>query len=182
MSILPNPLALSLVLYLGLAANLADARLDTIKSTLINSYGLFGFDHLSPVSHGLMVSLGANLLALWFLSARSEKGAGSHPLFLPGPEGGLISHARDLKMMVARFVGFEAADKAFVHLLDHQPIDGQSARKAESLIATVVGRPSARALIGSALFGAKLSPFEVSRLLDETGKALSFLKTYWRPP
>lgn len=180
-----DPLAAKVSLFIGLCLwfytlalpqILPNKWFEVLQSTPFNPHGLFGFDHLSPISHGLMVSLGANLAALWFLFARSEKGAGFHPLFLPSPEGGLISHAKDLKLMVARFVGFEAADKAFVHLLDHQPIDGQSARRAESLIATVVGRPSARALISSALFGAKLSPFEVSRLLDETGQSLKFSK------
>jgi Na+/proline symporter/signal transduction histidine kinase/CheY-like chemotaxis protein len=146
--------------------------------SLVNPYHLLGIGDLSPISHGAIWSLGANLLTFIIVSARRVQ-TSAFPTLLRSPnqgEGGQATRILDLKAMVARFVGTEVTRQAFKDYQDTALVSPPSARTAERLIAGVVGLPTARALISSTLFGARLSPDEVSRLLDETGQSLRFSK------
>lgn len=163
---------------LALPQLLGPQVLAQLATSPFNPYHLFGIGNLSPISHGAVWSLGLNLAVYLLVTARRVQ-----PSALPGllrsptPDSSLQSaRIEDLKALVARFVGPNLAQEAFGNLKDHAVVSQANARKAERLIAGVVGLPSARALIGSRLFGARLSADEVSRLLDETGQSLRFSK------
>jgi signal transduction histidine kinase len=76
--------------------------------------------------------------------------------------------------LVASFIGREQADQEFPQAARGQPVDRRSARRAQDLIARVVGAASARVLVTSALAGGTMSLPEVTRLLDEGAQSLRF--------
>lgn len=156
----------------------------------LHPYALLGLEGISPLTHGVLWSLGLNILLYFAFSRRSAKAeaAGEDetrlPLFQDQPN---IEHTRtvgDLQRLAERFVGAEAAADAFHALCRQQqppleptdPIDGATARLTERLIAGVIGAPSARIIVTSALSGASLSVGEVMRLLDQTSQSLQFSK------
>ena len=151
--------------------------LSALEGSIINPNGLLGIDGLSPISHGTMWSLGANLLAFIIVTMRRVQPR-AFPALLRDSKmgGGNVNSLAELEALVVRFVGAEAAAEAFGARDRAGPVDRQSARLAERLIAGVVGLPSARALVGSALFGSNLTHEEVARLLDDTGQSLRFSK------
>lgn len=148
-----------------------------LSGTILDPYRLGGIGELGPISHGAMWSLGLNLLVYVLATARRVQ-----PRALPtllraaNPQDLQAANVDELKTLVARFVGPELTRDAFVSAKSSGTISRSHARTAERLIASVVGLPSARALIGSKLFGARLSADEVSLLLDETGQSLRFSK------
>lgn len=152
--------------------------ISSFENSLLDPYHLLGIGDLSPISHGAIWSLGANLLTFLVVTARRVQ-TSALPTLLRSPnqgDSGQPTRILDLKAMVSRFVGPEVTQKAFAEFSDSALVTANSARTAERLVAGVVGLPTARALISSTLFGARLSPDEVSRLLDETGQSLRFSK------
>jgi Na+/proline symporter/signal transduction histidine kinase len=163
---------------LALPQLLGPATLASIEGSLFNPYHLFGIGNLSPISHGTIWSLGLNLLVFVLATARRVQTSAIPSLLRSSNNSDGLQTARieDLQAFVARFLGGEVARAAFGDAKELSVVNATQVRKAERLIAGVVGLPSARALIGSKLFGARLSPEEVSRLLDETGQSLRFSK------
>lgn len=151
--------------------------LTPLRGSLLDPNALLGIDGLSPISHGTIWSLSANLAAFFLVTMRRVQTSA-----LPGllrntyPATPSVSTIRELKIVVVRFVGPEAVADAFGSMPDQAPIDRANTRKAERLIAGVVGLPSARAFVRSVLYGSNLTSEEVSRLLDETGQSLRFSK------
>ncbi len=149
--------------------------LKPLHGTLADPLALMGLTGLSPISHGALWSLGANMLAFGLVSARRgtplAHGFGRNPR---------IAEARtigDLMDMAARFAGTEEVKAAFGAGRNRAaPIGRADARLAERLIAGVIGGPSARAIMASALSGARLGVAEVARLLDQSGQSLQFSK------
>jgi len=153
------------------------ALLDTLSHTPINPNALFGIDGLSPISHGALWSLGANLAVFLLVTMRRVRASAIPSLLRDSrPSVQPIVTIGNLRTMVARFVGSEVADDAFGADNDATPVDRIATRKAERLIAGVVGLPSARAFLGSALYGSNLTHAEVARLLEDTGQSLRFSK------
>jgi Na+/proline symporter/signal transduction histidine kinase len=153
------------------------AMITQLAGTALNPTGLFGINGLSPISHGTLWSLGANLLAFVIVTMRRVQTTELPRLLRDAQVGsGSISTVGELENIVVRFVGPQVAAQAFANLEPTARVDRSATRKAERLIAGVVGLPSARALIGSALFGSNLTHAEVSRLLDDTGQSLRFSK------
>lgn len=173
-------LATGLVLwfYTLIFPQLAPASwLAMLRGSLIDPGALLGSTGLSPISHGSLWSLGCNLAVFAIVSARRVQPRSFPNLLRLSPASiGAVSDMGGLHAMVARFVGEEAARAAFALTDPFAPIDRKNARHAERLIAGVVGVPSARALIGSALSGSRLTHDDVARLLDETGQSLQFSK------
>ncbi len=163
---------------LALPQILGPSVLAVLAAGPFDPYHLFGLGALSPISHGAVWSLGLNLAVYLLVTARRVQTSALPGLLRSNTQDSSLQSARiaDLKALVARFVGPSLAQEAFANLKDDASVSQASARKAERLIAGVVGLPSARALIGSRLFGARLSADEVSRLLDETGQSLRFSK------
>ena len=162
---------------LALPQVLPPAVLDRLGGTLLDPNALLGIDGLSPIAHGTVWSLGANLAAFVLVTMRRVQ-----PAALPGllrearPDDGTVTTISALQAIVARFVGGDVAEEAFAARDPQAPVDRTAARQAERLIAGVVGLHSARAFLGSALHGADLTPAEVARLLDDTGQSLRFSK------
>ncbi len=151
--------------------------LDLLAGTLIDPHALLGVDGLSPISHGALWSLGANLTAFSIATARRVRAAALPSLLRDTynrPE--TVTDVGALKDHVARFVGPEAAADAFARFDQGARIERNHIRAAERMIASVVGLPSARAFIGSALHGSNLTHQEVARILDDTGQSLRFSK------
>lgn len=140
-----------------------------MAGTLVDPVGLLGWRFADPLTHGVAWSLGLNLL---LLAATAQVCAGR--VRTRTPAAPLANHAA-LVTFVARFVGEQTA----IDLLGppgNRPIGRSAARAAERAIARVVGTPSARALMASALAGEQLSYEDVARLLDEGGQSLQFSK------
>lgn len=151
--------------------------LESLSGSLIDPNALLGMNGLSPISHGTLWSLGGNLVAYALMTMRRIQPA-SLPNLLHKPHtgAGTVSTVRELKNLVARFVGQEVTEDAFTGSDESKIIDRVERRRAERMIASVVGMPSARALLGSALHGSNLTHDEVARILDDTGQSLRFSK------
>lgn len=169
---------LMLWLYTLALPQLADeALLAELAGTPWNPTRLLGIGDLSLVGHGALWSLGGNITAFLLMRMRRVPPA-ALPKFLyrPNSSAGTVLSVADLKRLVSRFVGPEVVDDAFRERDEAKPIDRTDRRQAERMIASVVGMPSARAFISSALHGSNLTHREVERILDDTGQSLRFSK------
>jgi Na+/proline symporter/PAS domain-containing protein len=139
---------------------------------LLPGLGLVG---TVDVTGGVLISLGGNFLAYALVSARRLRAV--PPGVLAGEAAARLVSVGALSDMAARFVGPEAVGEAIGLDADRSaPVDRRTARKVERLIASVVGAPSARTIMASALSGASLRVDDVARMLDESGQSLQFSK------
>lgn len=163
---------LGLWLYtLALPPILPQQWLAILRGTMLDPLQLFGIGSATPLVHGVFWSLGVNLLILAALSARSIPGP-VFPRFFRAER--TVSDLPSLVDLTASFIGRERAEIEFPNAAPGKPVDRNSARRAQDLIARVVGASSARALVASALAGGTMSLPEVTRLLDEGGQSLRF--------
>ena len=164
---------------LALPLVLAPGALVGVAGTLLDPNALFGISGFSPISHGTIWSLGGNFLAFTLVTMRRVQ-TGALPSLLReagrSTGTGPVGTVADLRTLVARFVGPETADDVFASLRADQPVDRVSTRRAERMIASVVGVPSARVLMRAALHGSNLTHDDVARILDDTGQSLRFSK------
>lgn len=142
-----------------------------LSGSLVDPLHLLGIGHATPLVHGVLWSLSANLLTLMAGMARSAPG---RPLPRLLRSQSPVRNLGDLSDLAARFVGDERAAEAFPADSRAATVDRASARRAQDLIGAVVGASSARALVASALAGGQLSLEHVTRLLDEGGQSLRF--------
>ncbi len=163
---------LALWLYtLALPPILPQPWLDALRAGPFDPLQLFGVGQASPLAHGVVWSLGANVLAYGLIAARTVR-TSPRLWIAPGSRG--ISTTGELHRLVASFVGEEAAAREFPVERHGRPVDRKSAQRARELIARVVGAASARALVASALAGGQMSLADVTRLLDEGAQSLRF--------
>ncbi|MBA4354438.1 MAG: hybrid sensor histidine kinase/response regulator, partial [Novosphingobium sp.] len=142
-----------------------------LAGTPLDPLHLFGMGSGSPLVHGVLWSLTANLVVLaLFIAGRTGAPRLPRLVMAERPVGNL----GELASLTARFIGEERAVGAFPRERHGQQIDRAAARLAQELVAGVVGTSSARALVASALAGGRMSFGEVTRLLDEGGQSLSF--------
>lgn len=137
--------------------------------------GLVEITGLSAPVAGSVASLAANMVVHALVTAR-RVGHGARvfsPLFRG--DGERLTTPAELTDFVARFVG---ADRARAVMRADQAAEAgvsrSQAQVAERLLASVIGAPSARALMASALSGTSLSATDVARMLDESGQSLQF--------
>ncbi len=92
------------------------------------------------------------------------------------PVVGTVSNLGGLAALVERFVGKDAVETAFGKFEHSAQIDSRRARVAERLVAGVVGTPSARALMASALSGSSQDELDqvALRLNTRPRKTLGF--------
>lgn len=163
---------LALWLYtLAMPPFLPTEWLAMVAGTAIDPQRLLGIGHATPLVHGVVWSLGANLATYAAIAAGHGERPAIPRIFRPSRR---VANLADLADFCRRFVGVEAVREAFGEPVAGVGIDRRSARKAERLVAQVVGASSARALIASALAGERLSHDDVARLLDEGGQSLRF--------
>lgn len=152
--------------------------LDAAAYGLLDPQGLFGvrswIGGLSPLVHGVVASLGANLTAWGLATVFGRTRPGLSLRLAPAVREGAVHNLGQLTALTARFAGPEAVAEAFGRVQDNAPVDRAAARRAERLIAGVVGAPSAHAIVSSALSGTAISVDEVARLLDRSGQSLQF--------
>ena len=167
-------LATGLVLWLytlGLPPILPSAWLETLAAGPLDPLRLLGIGTASPLVHGVLWSIGANLLVFAAVAARRAPG-GPLPLMLRS--GRQVTDLAELVQLTSSFVGQERAEQEFPGVRSGAPIDRRSANRAQQLIAGVVGTSSARSLVASALASGQMSLSDVTRLLDEGGQSLRF--------
>ncbi|MCW3837657.1 PAS-domain containing protein [Sphingomonas canadensis] len=163
---------LALWLYtLALPPVLPAEWLAALSGTLADPLRLFGIGNAAPLSHGVIWSVGANLLVYALAAARNVQ-APALPRLTRAERP--VTNLAGLVQLTASFVGKEQAEREFPDAAADRPVDRHSARRARELIAQVVGASSARALVASALAGGTVSLQDVARLLDEGGQSLRF--------
>ncbi|WP_336958979.1 PAS domain-containing hybrid sensor histidine kinase/response regulator [Sphingobium aquiterrae] len=148
---------------------------DALAGSLLDPRALMGVNGLSLITHGALWSLGGNLLVFAIVWARRVRDADFH-IHLSHQRGiAPIANLGALADMVERFVGPHAIGDLLPPGQDRAaPVDRNSARAAERLIASVVGASSARAVMASALSGEGLGVDDVAQLLDASGQSLRF--------
>ncbi|MFZ5747465.1 MAG: PAS-domain containing protein [Pseudomonadota bacterium] len=167
---------LALWLYtLALPPILPPGWLDALHGTPVDPRRLLGIGQASVLVHGVLWSLGANLVVLAVVAARRVRAPAPNRLF-GHARVGVVGDMAELTHFVARFVGEARTAELFPNAAAGQRIERSDARRAERALATAVGAPSARALMGSALAGERLSHEDVARMLDESGHSLQFSK------
>ncbi|WP_226019231.1 PAS domain-containing hybrid sensor histidine kinase/response regulator [Novosphingobium sp. FKTRR1] len=156
---------------LALPPVLPQSWLAALSGTPFDPLHLLGLGHASPLVHGVAWSLTINLAVLTLASARQDR-AIRLPRLLRGQRP--VRNQGELARLTARFVGEDRADVAFPPALHNAPVDRIAARRAQDLVAEVVGAASARTLVASALAGGSLGIHDIARLLDEGGQSLQF--------
>ncbi|GAA4760796.1 PAS domain-containing hybrid sensor histidine kinase/response regulator [Stakelama sediminis] len=146
-----------------------------LSNTLIDPHHLFEIGHADALSHGVLWSLGITLLVYALVTARRVQ-PGIAVLPISAAQPGNIRDIRGLTEFTGRFVGHDTAVRAFADVDALAPLTPQDARRAERLIAGVVGAPSAHALIASAISGARFSYEDAARMLNASGQSLQFSK------
>lgn len=167
-------LAVGLVLWLytlGLPPVLPASWLHALEAGPFDPLRLLGIGHAVPVVHGVVWSLGANMLVHALVAARN---APVSPLPRLLRSNRQVSDLAELKQLTVSFVGEQRAEAEFPGSAPGVPVDARSATRAQQLIAGVVGASSARALVTSALAGGQMSLSDVTRLLDDGGQSLRF--------
>jgi len=135
--------------------------------------GLTDATGLSAPVAGAAWSLAANLFVHALVAARGARRPRLTIACADRAGAGQLKTLGELVEFVARFVGPDKAADALAG--DAGASVGRAqARSAERLVASVVGAPSARSLMASALSGASLNATDVARMLDESGQSLQF--------
>ncbi|RVU40740.1 response regulator [Rheinheimera riviphila] len=153
---------------------------------------LFGLD-IDPLSHGVLWSLGLNLLAYVAMSLlhkanlndRLQAVAFVKPN-LPLDEVKTARRSRiygqDLKTLLERFIGVDRADESIAEFsrrqrqapaLDEAP-EPALVRHIERELAGVIGSSSAAAMVNAVLDGRQLAFEDVVTLFDDTRQAIQF--------
>jgi Na+/proline symporter/signal transduction histidine kinase len=183
-------LALPAILGPGHSMMLA---LQSTSGGLFDPQALLGMTGLSPLTHGMITSLGLNAAAYFMLSLRAfprlvdrvQVGAfvDRHDVGeYPKKSFQTTARIADIKALLDRFLGPQESqaaldDMAREHdlvLNPQAPADLQIARGAERILAGVLGSGSARLVIATALSDAEFSIEHVALLLDETSSELKF--------
>lgn len=128
-----------------------------------------GVPGMAPLPSAAVATLAANLIVHAIVAV-------SRAPRLPFTRDDRVPPVRDLgelTRLVARFAGEE---RAVAELGGGTHVDARAARRAERLVAQVVGVSSARRLVASALSGEALGANDVARMLDESGQSLQFSK------
>lgn len=156
---------------LALPPILPESWLAALAQTPLDPLRLFGIGNAPPLVHGVLWSLTLNLAVLAATAAGRDP-ARTLPRLVRGQRP--VRNIGELSQLAARFIGEERSVEAFPPALHSAPVDRAAARRAQDLIAGVVGASFARTLVASALAGGQLGLDDVTRLLDEGGQSLRF--------
>ncbi len=171
-------LATGLILWtytLFIPAVVGPGGIAPLTGTLADPTALLGMQGLSPLVHGTLWSLGLNIAVHALVAARRIRSARVSFDFGDGDGVARVSDLAGLSRLVERFVGRERTVAAFGDAPpDAVPVGRATAQMAERMIAGVVGAPSARALVASALSGTTFTASDVALMLDESSGSLQF--------
>lgn len=167
----------------------------------LHPHALFGVVGMDPLTHALFWSMLANiglylLVSLFDRPSWSEQtqAAAYVDVYSRGDVRALEvgrwrgkATVADLKSVVARFLGRQRADGAFMHYAAERaaagkggPVDPQARAPAdmvvfaERLLAGAVGAASARVALASAIKGEEVGADEIMRMLDETSHVIEY--------
>jgi len=186
----------TLLLPSFVAAGILDGHLLTdgpFGVAALRPQGLLGLD-LPPLVHGVLVSLGVNLVAYAALSLHREPSAIERlqaNLFVP-PDFAPMTPAfrrwrsavtvEDLTATVARYLGEERTRHSFesfaatrrIGLTPKQEADVQLLRHAEHLLASAIGAASSRLVLSLLLRKRTVSTKAALKLLDDANAAIQY--------
>lgn len=161
---------------------LSGGGLTAVFGGLLNPQALLGFAGPDPLTHGVLWSVGLNTLCFVVGSllapatiADRMRAAVFTPGAIVGGSGGARTNG-DLSMLVERFLGPGETQHAFAvaGLNPTSTVSPESALLAERLVAKVIGAPSARVIVSSALTRGSLDVADVLSLIDDTRQELLF--------
>ncbi len=125
------------------------------------------------LARGVLISLAGNVSAYALVAARRLRTVPADTF--AGEAAARLMTIGALADMATRFAGESAVTEALGPDRDRNaPVERRDARAIERLIAGVVGVPSARTIMASALSGTALRVDDVARMLDESGQSLQF--------
>ncbi|QFT86087.1 Virulence sensor protein BvgS precursor [Halomonas sp. THAF12] len=155
---------------------------------------LFGLNVGDGFTHGVMLSLGVNLVSYIFVSQMTPQRVVERiqaSLFVDSVETRQTSVNRpwtgattvgDLKVLCQRFLGADQVDRAFddyarrtgTPLDDHARASIDVIQFTERFLASVLGASSARIVVNSALQGRGIGISDVISIVDEASQVLEF--------
>jgi len=158
---------------------------------ILKPQALFGFSGPDPLTHGVIWSLGLNVISFVCVSVYSRpdgidlmQAASFTGRSLPDQSEWVDTSARvkDLRALLQRSLGDERCFQAFEayellsgrRLSDGDPLNTDLVRFGEMQLTRVLGASSSRLLLQSILSGTSLKPEDVVTLLDETSQKLEF--------
>jgi hypothetical protein len=121
---------------------LPEAWMTALAGTLADPLRLLGIGHASPLVHGVLWSMAANLIVLVAGTAGRDPGS-RLPIMLRGARP--VRNIGELADLVGRFTGEERAEEEFPVYRRALPVDRLTARRAQDLIAGVVSLVGAHA-------------------------------------
>jgi PAS domain S-box-containing protein len=172
-----------------------DAIIAIVPSAL-DPHAMFGLTIEDSLTHGVLLSLGTNLLLFAVVSLRARERLRDRvqaAVFVGGDqvieiaEGAVDSHAykvspNGLKTLASRFLTPEAVDHAFVKFekdtgisaSGDAPADWLLVQRTEKLLASALGSSSARVVLSSAIGGSDVTLPDVLSMLDQKTQAARF--------
>lgn len=170
--------------------------LQAILPSLLNPHALFGLQIDDSLTHGVVWSLTANLLAFILFSLRAPERlrdriqstafTGDYTDYIPGsatPSRPIQDITPDgLKTLASRFLSPDAVDHAFdrfkeetgVRIHGDQPADWRLVQRTERLLASALGASSARVVMASAIGGVDVALGDLLEILDHKTQAERF--------
>ncbi len=160
----------------------------------LRPHALFGIDLGNPLTHGVVWSLGANILLFVVLSLFSRPGVlergqarafvevmAADPATRPRTMSGSLT-VRDLEALVGRYLGTMTAERAFAQYLAERdpalgiddPVDAGALRFAERLLASAIGASSARLVIALSMEREDIDMQSAMLLLDDASAAIQY--------
>lgn len=159
----------------------------------LGPYHLFGLDMFDPITHSVFWSMLANVGVLVGVSLFDRQNAMERlqaTLFVDVFRHGRIDTRQwsgtatvsELKNLVARFMGFDHANKAFAEYaakhnitsLNNAQADANLVSFAERKLSGAIGSASARVMISSVAKGEVISIEEVMKILDEASQVIEY--------
>ncbi len=163
---------------------------------LVDPQRLLAVDLGGPLTHGLIWSVGVNMLVYVTGSLRatvrlrdriqagvfSSIDSGESSLQQPFPARASGVTPNGLKTLASRFLGADAVEAAFAQFESEQgrsinaeePADWRLIQRTERLLASVLGSASARVVMSSALAGSAVALNDVLSILDQQTQAQRF--------
>lgn len=161
----------------------------------LSPYTLFGLEMFDPVTHSVFWSMLVNISLLTVVSLFDKQSAIEriqavqfvdvfrHDTIDSSYWSGTAT-VRELKDLMARFLGTSQANEAFAehlavpasHAHDAIQADAELVRFTERKLAGAIGAASARVMISTVVKGEDISISEIMKILDETSQVIGYSK------
>ncbi|MEO0467618.1 MAG: PAS-domain containing protein, partial [Pseudomonadota bacterium] len=181
---------------LFLPALIGPEAMASVLPAPLNPHGLLSIGFGDSLVHGVVWSLGLNILGFIVFSLRARErlrdriqaaafvGDGASVSDLTSPSGSVTRDVTPdgLKALATRFLSAEAVEYAFKTLKGQtglettgsEPADWRMVQRTERLLASALGASSARVVMSSAVGGADVALGDVLSILDQRTQAERF--------